>query len=146
MEPEDLVAPAAHDELPLARLIVIRGGIETDTEFLFAPPAVIGRFDPSVGPIDVDLGDTPEGAYVSRRHAQIKFADGVWTLHDMGSSNGTYIRRDDFEKIDEAELSDGSELALGNARFVFRIGTAPMDEPQTVEPLAESEVAEEVSP
>ncbi|MBL8048758.1 MAG: FHA domain-containing protein [Chthonomonas sp.] len=125
MEPEDVVTPMAEDAIPLARLIVIRGGIETTESFLFAPPATIGRFDPSVGPIDVDLGGTPEGAYVSRRHAKIDFENGNWSITDLESSNGTYVRRDDFEKVETAEIKDGDEIALGNARFAFRVGAAP---------------------
>ena len=104
-----------------ARITVKRAGIETDEVFEFLAPAVIGRFDPSVGPIDIDLGGIPEGAYVSRKHAKVTFENGMWLLHDLGSSNGTYVLRDDFEKIEEAELADGTEFALGNARFIFHL-------------------------
>ncbi|MBA4292249.1 hypothetical protein C0431_04700 [bacterium] len=104
------------------RLIVKRAGAETDIEFGFSCPAVIGRFDPSVGPIDVDLGELEEGSYVSRKHAKITEAEGVFSIHDLGSSNGIYILRgDDFERVTDAELADGDEIALGNARFVFRL-------------------------
>lgn len=115
-EESDAAAPAGQ-----ARLIVKRQGMETDSVFPLNPPATIGRFDPNVGPIDVDLADLPEGAYVSRKHAKITCDDGVWKVCDLGSSNGTFVLRDDFEKVDEAELTDGTEFALGNARFVFRI-------------------------
>jgi pSer/pThr/pTyr-binding forkhead associated (FHA) protein len=104
-----------------ARLVLKRGGVITDIEFVLHPPAIIGRFDPSVGPIDVDLGAQPEGAYVSRKHAKIVKDDGVWKVVDLGSSNGTFVLRDDFERVDEAELVDGQEFALGNARFVFQL-------------------------
>lgn len=120
------------DSAPLrATLTVKRSGAETAEVFEFSPPATIGRFDPSVGPIDIDLGNLPEGAYVSRKHAKITHEDGVWKVVDLGSSNGTYALRDDFEKVDEAELSDGTEFALGNARFVFHIldGSAAPVEP-----------------
>ena len=104
-----------------AKLTVKRSGAETDVVFTFASPAIIGRFDPTVGPIDVDLASLPEGAYVSRKHAKITLEDGVWKLTDLGSSNGTFILRDDFERVEEAELNDGDEFALGNARFVFHL-------------------------
>ncbi len=115
-EESDPAAPAA-----AARLILKRADGETEIEFAFDPPAVIGRFDPEVGPIDVDLGEIDEGRHVSRKHARIEFADGAWTLHDLGSSNGTFVLRTDFERIEEAEISDGDEIAFGNARFVFRV-------------------------
>lgn len=105
-----------------ATLTVKRSGAETDVCFPINPPATIGRFDPTVGPIDVDLGSLPEGVYVSRKHAKITCDDGVWKVVDLGSSNGTFVLREDFEKVDEAEIGNGTEIALGNARFVFKLG------------------------
>lgn len=104
-------------------LTVKRGGVESTDRFEFQPPAIIGRFDPTVGPIDVDLGSLPEASYVSRKHAKIVNEDGVWRLVDLGSSNGSFVLKDDFERVDDSELADGDEIALGNARFVFRIGS-----------------------
>jgi len=47
--------------------------------------------------------------------------DGSFVLEDLGSSNGTYIKREDYEKIERAAIADGDELAFGNAKFVFRV-------------------------
>lgn len=116
-EPE--AAEAADAEGP--RLILRRAGADTEFVFPLNSPAVVGRFDPSVGPIDVDLGQLDEGVYVSRKHAKFELEDGVWKLKDLGSSNGTFVLRDDFERIEEADLEDGAEIAFGNARFVFRL-------------------------
>lgn len=102
------------------RLIVKRSGAETDVEFPVHSPCIIGRFDPTVGPIDIDLASLPEGSYVSRKHAKLFTEDGVWKVKDLGSSNGTFVLGDDFERVEEAEIHDGTEIALGNARFVFR--------------------------
>lgn len=127
IEEEGWSAPVG--ESNLARLVVKRSGAETDVEFPVNPPCVIGRFDPSIGPIDIDLGNLPEGAYVSRKHASISCDGGTWKLTDLGSSNGTFVLRDDFEKVDEAELHDGDEIALGNARFMFHlVGSEPAPE------------------
>lgn len=104
-----------------ARLVVKRGGAETDIAFPIFSPAIIGRFDPSVGPIDVDLASLPEGQYVSRKHAKLSCDGAAWSIQDLGSSNGTFVLKDDFEKVDSAPLSDGQEIALGNARFVFHL-------------------------
>ena len=102
-------------------LIVKRNGAETEEVFVVNNPCVIGRFDPPVGPIDIDLGALPEGVYVSRKHAKIYHEDGAWRIKDLGSSNGTFLLADDFQKVDDAELADGTEIALGNARFVFHL-------------------------
>lgn len=52
---------------------------------------LIGCADPGVFP-DVDLtpfGGTSSG--VSRRHASLRFQNGVWNLTDLNSTNGTFI-------------------------------------------------------
>lgn len=127
VEPEEIEAEGdtalVEQEEPAttAKLIVKRNGAETDESFPVNSPATIGRFDASVGPVDIDLGNLPEGAYVSRKHARFTLEDGVWTIEDLGSSNGTFILRDDFERVEAAELSDGTEIALGNARFIFKL-------------------------
>src|SRR5580700_9657066 len=126
-EQEPMIEEVAADEEPhatastAAKLTLKRGGVITDIAYEIHSPATIGRFDPMIGPIDVDLASQPEGAYVSRKHARIVQDDGVWKVIDLGSSNGTFVLRDDFERVEEAELADGQEFALGNARFVFQL-------------------------
>jgi pSer/pThr/pTyr-binding forkhead associated (FHA) protein len=113
-----------------ASIVLKRSGAETDISFSVNPPAVIGRFDPTVGPIDIDLGGLPEGTYISRRHAKIDLENGVYTLTDQGSSNGSFtLGASDFERHDSFELHDGTEFALGNARFVFHCSEAAHAEP-----------------
>lgn len=121
---EDAVESAVDADEPGSgspTLVVKRNGTETTEVFTVNNPCVIGRFDPSVGPIDIDLGNLPEGVYVSRKHAKITQEDGIWKIHDLGSSNGTFILANDFEKVTIADLVDGTEIALGNARFVFHL-------------------------
>lgn len=112
---------ADHSGAGQPTLVVKRNGAETTEVFTVNNPCIIGRFDPTVGPIDIDLGNLPEGVYVSRKHAKITQEDGVWKIHDLGSSNGTFVLADDFEKVAIADLTDGAEIALGNARFVFHL-------------------------
>lgn len=123
-----------HGGQGFATLVVKRSGAETDIAYPINPPAIIGRFDPAVGPIDIDLANLPEGAYVSRKHAKITFEDGAWMIQDLGSSNGTFVLNDDFERVEMSELSDGKEIALGNARFVFHLRH---EEEAAAEPAAE---------
>jgi len=126
-----------------ATLTLKRSGAETEEVFEFGSPATVGRFDPAVGPIDVDLGSIDESVYVSRKHARFVCEDGVWRVEDLGSSNGTFVLRSDFEKVDSAELSDGDEVAFGNARFVFRVaGAEAVDAEVESAPAVEAEPAE----
>jgi hypothetical protein len=90
---------------------------------------VVGRFDSETGPVDVDLAASPEAATVSRHHAElIRNAGGKWTVRDLGSTNGVYVKAATDSgfgpRIGEPRiLNDGDELAFGNARFVFRAGS-----------------------
>ncbi len=118
---DEALAKSASDGAVHARLVMMRKGQPCDIEFLVVPPVVIGRANASVGAIDVDLTNYEEGAYVSRRHAKILMDDGSFVLEDLGSSNGTYIKREDYEKIERTAITDGDELAFGNAKFVFRV-------------------------
>lgn len=102
-----------------ARLVLKRGGKETDIVFPFDPPATIGRFDPSVGPIDIDLGALEEASFVSRKHAKIVLEEDVYRIQDLGSSNGTFVLKDDFHRVEDEVIKDGDTIALGNAQFVF---------------------------
>jgi pSer/pThr/pTyr-binding forkhead associated (FHA) protein len=60
---------------------------------------------------------------VSSRHAVLtRSADG-WTLHDLGSRNGTRVNG---WLVKEQRLADGDELTFGDATFVFRAAAAKL--------------------
>jgi pSer/pThr/pTyr-binding forkhead associated (FHA) protein len=126
------------DDMPRARLTLQRDGADSDDFYEVRGDAVIGRFDETVGPVDIDLGPLPEGSFISRKHAEIRNADGKWLLKDLGSSNGTFVMGDsDFVRIEEeTEIHDGQQISFGNARFVFELVPpameAPVEEPEPV--------------
>lgn len=49
---------------------------------------------------------------VSRRHAKITCADGVVSIRDLGSTNGTFVNG---EKIKEATLHEGDRILVGTS-------------------------------
>jgi hypothetical protein len=53
---------------------------------------------------------------VSRRHAEFVRGDGVVTVRDVGSLNGTYVNH---ERIEEARLSGGDEVQVGKFKLVY---------------------------
>lgn len=57
---------------------------------------------------------------VSRRHAEVRRDGARYTVHDVGSLNGTYVNR---ERADHHELDDGDELQVGKFKLVFVHGT-----------------------
>lgn len=111
----------------MAQITLRRGGALTGETFRFGGGAVVGRFDPDSGPVDVDLAPLPEASYVSRHHAEFRHdaGSGQWFVKDMGSSNGTFWRAGAagaFARLSgEQELNAGDEISLGNARFEFGV-------------------------
>jgi pSer/pThr/pTyr-binding forkhead associated (FHA) protein len=76
---------------------------------------LIGREDAahSIHP-DVDLGQ--HGGYdagVSRRHAVLAYRDGVCTVEDLGSANGTFVNGRRLDPHAAVRLTSGDELACG---------------------------------
>ncbi|MFC1642373.1 diguanylate cyclase [Myxococcota bacterium] len=86
-----------------ATLTVLRGPKPGTVYPLRRGTSVIGRST------QADIQINAEG--VSRRHAEIKFTDGVYYLHDLGSTNGTAC---DGEWLDQpVKLKEGSRVNLG---------------------------------
>jgi hypothetical protein len=54
---------------------------------------------------------------VSRRHADITLDGTTWTLHDLGSANGSYL--DDKLIDDPVQLHDGDRVRFGHIAFYF---------------------------
>lgn len=61
---------------------------------------------------------------ISRRHAQIIIQEGLVTLRDLGSSNGTYVNN---QKITEQELNPGDHVVFGPVVFTVQIDGEPRE-------------------
>lgn len=70
---------------------------------------IVGREDGA----DVVI-DNPS---VSRRHAEIRLGDNGWEVHDLGSSNGTFIRGNRIQAPHTLALGD--EIGFGKFSIVF---------------------------
>jgi hypothetical protein len=110
LEEEVHISP---DELEGGRavLIVKRGPNAGSKFFLDTDSTTIGRHPDS----DIFLDDIT----VSRRHAEIRRKDEAFTLHDVGSLNGTYVNR---ERVEGADLRSGDEIQIGKFKLVFLTG------------------------
>jgi len=121
-------SPKTPESTSGARLTLRRGGALSEEVFsLGRGPSIIGRFDPETGPVDVDLGPLPEAVYISRHHAEIWCdGSGQWFVKDLGSGNATFVcaagERQFRKTAGEHPIKNGDEIALGNARFEFRVG------------------------
>ena len=82
---------------------------------LTAPGLVVGRGSEA----DVRINDPG----VSRRHAEFRVTarGGSTTVSvvDLGSTNGTLVGQ---RRVDEADLSDGTTVRIGNTDIVVRLG------------------------
>ncbi len=54
------------------------------------------------------------GSHVSRRHAEFSIRAGAPWVHDLGSSNGTFVNG---KRVDEAQLATGDEVRCDALRF-----------------------------
>jgi ribosomal protein L40E len=99
-----------------AALLVVRRGPNAGSRFLLdAPTTTAGRHPDS----DIFLDDVT----VSRRHAEFRRSDeGVVSVRDVGSLNGTYVNR---ERIDAVDLTGGDEVQIGKFRLVYLLATGP---------------------
>ncbi len=93
-------------------LVVKRGPNSGSKFFIDTDTTEIGRHPDS----DIFLDDIT----VSRRHAQIKRSGNAFSLHDVGSLNGTYVNR---VRVEEGELHAGDEIQIGKFKLVFLSGS-----------------------
>ena len=56
---------------------------------------------------------------VSRRHAEFRRKEGRFSIHDMGSLNGSYVNRD---RVENTQLANGDEVQIGKFKLYFVSG------------------------
>jgi len=94
-----------------AYLIPQAGG---DPVAVDSPQIVVGRSSS----VDCTVVD-PQ---VSRRHALVLAVHNVYYVHDLDSTNGTFING---EKVGHEHLSHGDLVVFGNSVFRFEVGSEP---------------------
>lgn len=99
-------------------------GALTGTTFRIGTNVLVGRFDPELGPVDVDLGEFESTDHISRRHARIYRQGDNWLVEDLGSKNGVFIRRaaEGTRRISApTAMLQGDEVSFGMVTFVFQL-------------------------
>jgi len=97
---------------PGSALLVVKRGPNAGSRFLLDRDTTsAGRHPDS----DIFLDDVT----VSRRHAEFRREAGGFTVHDVGSLNGTYVNR---QRIDVAALAGGDEVQIGKFRLLYLAG------------------------
>lgn len=57
--------------------------------------------------------------FASRNHAEIRYVDGGYQVHDLGSKNGVILDGRRLPPADSAWLEDGSEIQFASTTFRF---------------------------
>jgi hypothetical protein len=99
-------APAS----PYGQLVVTSAGqtgIPVGKVFPLSPTTIIGRSTE----VEVSLNDT----FLSNEHARLERRDGVWTIEDLNSTNGTYLNG--FEVRGGTEAHDGDVVRVGRVEL-----------------------------
>ncbi len=101
------------DALPAgSALLVVKRGPNAGSRFLLDQDVTTAGRHPDS---DIFLDDVT----VSRRHVEFHREGGGFSVHDVGSLNGTYVNR---EPVDQAVLAGGDEVQIGKFRLVFLTG------------------------
>ncbi|HJZ85064.1 MAG TPA: GGDEF domain-containing protein [Polyangia bacterium] len=102
-------APASEAQACL--VLVYPPGAMMGRRFELGKDVIIGRGSDCQVQIDRDS--------VSRKHARIVRKSDTWVVHDLGSTNGTYVGND---PVHEQPLRDGDLLKVGSTIFKFLSG------------------------
>jgi hypothetical protein len=110
---EIVPAPEPAPSGPQITLVIMNSGRRINLDI--GDDLLIGRKDHARGIFpDVDLGlDGGYDAGVSRRHAILSHADGVYAVEDLGSANGTFVNGQRLPPQQPARLANGDELKCG---------------------------------
>ena len=97
------------------------------SEFEISPSqtVIVGRFDDTTGPVDIDLVGFPDDDTISRNHAAIYFESNQWKIKPISTTNGTFIKKAGESrfggKITAPEvIKNGDEIAFAKLRFLFQ--------------------------
>jgi hypothetical protein len=108
---------------PGSALLVVKRGPNAGSRFLLdRDVTTAGRHPDS----DIFLDDVT----VSRRHAEFRREGNGYSVHDVGSLNGTYVNR---ERIEVALLTSSDEVQIGKFRLVYLTAavTAGLEAPRS---------------
>jgi DNA-binding response OmpR family regulator len=73
-----------------------------------------------------------EDQFASRHHAEIRFVDGAYQIHDLNSKNGVILNGVKLPPGGVAWLEDGSEITLASTAFRFHDPAATVTAPSLI--------------
>jgi len=121
------------DTLPVGQGEKSDIAISERTEYCFTDSFTIGRGEEYDVPI---MNKT-----VSRPHAEIRFVDDKWWVHDFQSANGVFVNG---EKVEQAPLTNNSKIRLGRLGPELSVAIEkiiPKDE-ERIDPISDDKCAD----
>ena len=107
---------------PPTIIVKIERGEADKAEFRFTESFQIGRGRESEIRIMDDI--------VSRPHAEIRFEDDKWWLHDLNSTNGIFV---DGKRVDQIPLANNTRITIGQLGPVLSFSIeAPIEKQKTI--------------
>lgn len=86
------------------------------------PVIVVGRYSPETPDVLLDLtSDHGVLLGVSRRHAVIEWSDTGYVVHDLGSTNGTFVNERKLLPDEACPLNSGDQMRLGQLLSIVYI-------------------------
>jgi len=112
-QPISVSAPTAAPASPKITLQIMNSGRRINLDI--GDDLLIGRKDNARGIFpDVDLGlDGGYDAGVSRRHAILAYKQDIYTIEDLGSSNGTFVNGLRLAPQTPTRIKHSDELKCG---------------------------------
>jgi pSer/pThr/pTyr-binding forkhead associated (FHA) protein len=105
-------APPGPERVPVRELMIIdpaRSRLLRGERILIRPGASVGREAGNTVIVDEDT--------VSASHARFSYERGRWWLEDLGSTNGTFVNRQQLNG--RRPLEDGDEVQFGRVAMRF---------------------------
>ncbi len=110
-ETQKIPAKEINMALESRAILKAESGPQKGFSFLLDKPSVsIGRAWDN----DIILEDEA----ISRHHAEVRLTRGMFSIHDLQSTNGSAVNG---KKIGESFLKDGDRVSLGGFDFIFKI-------------------------
>jgi len=116
-----LVLRRGKSDSTLPRVAILSGNHQGRQVNVGAKPVVIGR--------DSDCGIVLDEPLISRKHVQVSFANGVFTVEDLGSAHGTYVNG---LRAYQERVPPGTQFTIGNVTLTVLSGASAPQQRQVV--------------
>lgn len=108
-----------------AASLIVKQGPQIGIQFpLPREDVVVGREETC----DIIIQD----AEASRQHIQIRWESNAFVLHDLGSTNGTFVNG--LQVVEPVVLNAGDTIGLGQTTLIFQDETSRVVQPDYVMP------------